>query len=408
MSHRLHPHQAGPARGSRAGLLVIVALGLLQGCGREPAEPPPARAAAAALELSPTDVLTAQMAELTRGVAVSGSLKAVDSAVVKAQVAAELVSLTVREGDRVKAGQIIGRLDPREVRFKLAQAREQAAAARAQLDNARRTLDSNRALVQRGFISQNALDTSVSNADGARANLQAAEAAVDLARKALDDTTLRAPIKGLVAQRLAQPGERVAVDGRIVEIVDLSRMELGAALTPQAVAQVRTGQHATLRVDGIDTPLAARVARINPSAQAGSRAVLVYLAVQPHPALRQGLFATGRIDLEQRQALVVPESAVHTDQAEPYVLTIEPQAGAGRGLRVVQRRVRLGAHGRVGDLACVELLSGVAPGAQLLAASVGLVPDGTPVRITTVAPAAPPLTPPAAPPAAPTSSAAAH
>lgn len=378
-------------RAKRLGLIGAVTLSAallsLTGCGRKADPAAAGTRTAIALELSPSDVLTARPIELTRSIAVSGGLKAANSAVVKAKVAAEIESLTVREGDPVQAGQVIGHLDSREVRFKLAQAREQAASTKAQLDIAQRALDNNKALVDKGYISKNALDTSVSNTAGALANLQAARAAVDLAQKALDDTTLRAPISGFVSQRLAQPGERIAVDGRLVEIVDLSHIELEAALTPQDVAELKPGFPASLRVDGIDTPVAAKVARISPAAQAGSRAVMVYLALAPHPALRQGLFATGQIDLERRKALAVPESAVRTDQAAPYVLAIDTPAGGTA--RVVQRRVRLGTHGRVGDEAQVEILDGIQAGTPILAASVGLVRDGTLVSITATAKASP-------------------
>lgn len=370
----------------RLGLIGLLILGL-SGCGKKPDQQPTDTRTAIALELSPSDVLPAREVELIRSIPVSGGLKAANSAVVKAKVAAEIESLTVREGDPVKAGQIIGKLDSREVRFKLAQAREQAASAKAQLDIANRALENNKALVDKGFISKSALDTSVSNSAGALANLQAAQAAVDLAQKALDDTTLRAPISGFISQRSAQQGERVAVDGRIVEVVDLSRIELEAALTPQDVAELKPGRHATLRVDGINTPVGATVARISPAAQAGSRAVMVYLALDPNPALRQGLFATGQIDLEKRKVLAVPESAVRSDQAQPYVLTIENRGGDK--LFVTQHRVQLGTHGRVGDEALIEVLDGIQPGAQLLGASVGLVREGTLVSITAAAKSAP-------------------
>ena len=99
----------------------------------------------------------------------------------------------------------------------------------------------------------------------------------------------------MVAQRLAQPGERVAVDGRIVEIVDLSRLELEATLSAADSVAVRVGQQAVLRVEGNDRAIAARVARINPSAQAGSRSVLAYLAIDDPAGLRQGLFAQGTL-----------------------------------------------------------------------------------------------------------------
>ena len=383
-------------------LLATTTIGVT-GCSRKPEPAAADTRTAIALELGASDVLRASEVELTRSIAVSGGLKAANSAVVKAKVAAEIESLTVREGDPVKAGQVIGKLDSREVRFKLAQAREQAASAKAQFDIAQRSLENNKALVDKGFISKNALDTSISNTAGAQANLLAAKAAVDLAQKALDDTTLHAPISGFISQRSAQQGERVAVDGKIVEVVDLSRVELEAALTPQDVAELKPGRRATLRVDGINTPVAATVARISPAAQAGSRAVMVYLALAPHPALRQGLFATGQIDLERRKALAVPESTVRTDQAAPYVLTIEPEAGSGK-LFVKQHRVRLGTRGRANDEAMVELIEGVQPGAQVLSAGVGLVRDGTLVTIT--ASPKPANAQPAAAPAPPSSGAA--
>lgn len=355
--------------------LALVGLGAAWlGLRAKPAVDASPAPTAVALELAPGDWTVARSQTLTRGVPVSGGLRAADSALVKAKVAAEIERLAVREGDAVQAGQVIGQLDTREVRARLKQAREQAASARAQLDIAQRTLDNNQALVNQGFISKNALDTSVSNAAAARANLQAAEAAAELAQKAQDDAVLRAPIKGFVSQRFAQTGERVGVDARIVEIVDLSRIELEAALSPLDVAEVRVGQSASLRVDGLPQPVAARVVRISPAAQSGTRAVMVYLALASHPALRQGLFATGQIALEQRTALTVPQSSVRLDQADPYVLVIE-------GSQVKQRDVKLGARGEIDSQPVVEVAQGVTAGSRVLSARVGLVRDGTAVSL---------------------------
>lgn len=335
-----------------------------------------------ALELSSGDVLVARAQSFNRGVPVSGGLKAARSAIVKARVSGELAQLTVREGDAVKDGQVIGRIEEREYRMRLEQAQQQAASAQAQLDIAQRTLTNNRALVDQGFISRNALDTSDSNTQAARANLQAAKTAADLARKSLDDAVLRAPLGGFVSQRFAQAGERVSIDGRIVEIVDLSRIELEAALTPQDVAEVRTGMRARLQVDGLAQPVEAVVARINPSAQAGTRAVLVYLALKPHPALRQGLFARGQIDIAGQRALAVPQGAVRNDQARPYVLLL--QEG-----QVLRRPVTLGRSGTAGRDAVVEITTGLAEGDRILAGSAGLLPEGTRVTPAPAAPAAP-------------------
>ena len=148
-------------------ILIVVALLVLAAVlaqvlmsRKKPAAPAPAAAASAAqsIELSAGDIAVATQAELSSTLAVSGGLRAVQSAVVKARVAAEVKTLTVREGDRVRAGQLIGQLDATEYQLRLRQAEDQTQAAQSQLDIAQRTLDNNKALVNQGFISRNALD----------------------------------------------------------------------------------------------------------------------------------------------------------------------------------------------------------------------------------------------------------
>ena len=358
-------------------VIAIVVLGAVAArlvIARKPAVPAPSAAAMQGLDLAPADVVVARRIELPRTLEVSGSLKAVRSAIVRAKVAGELKSLTVREGDRVRAGQVVGQLDTTELGLKLRQAEQTAASSKSQLDIASRALENNRALVAQGFISPTGLETSISNEAGAKATYEAALSAVALAKKGLGDATLVAPIAGLVSQRLVQPGERVAVDTKLLEIVDLAQLELEAALAPEEVASLAIGRTASLQVDGLSAPVNARVARINPSAQAGTRAIMVYLAVDPHPALRQGLFVRGAIELDRKQALALPLSAVRTDQAQPYVLRV-------REGTAVTAPVRLGARGVVQGDAWVEIVSGISEGAVVLTAGVGLVRDGTPVRL---------------------------
>ena len=368
-------------------LLVIVFVGFraVQSGKAKRAATLPSPQASVGYELAPTDLVNAAQHELVRTLQVSGGLKAVNSALIKAKVAAEVKSLTVREGDTVKAGQPIGQLDTSELELRLRQAEQTAASSRAQLDIARRALDNNRALVAQGFISPTGLETSIANEAAARATHNAASAAADLARKSMADARLVSPISGIVSQRLVQPGERVSIDARIVEVVDLSRIELEAAVPPEDVVDVRVGQAARLQIDGFAEPVSASVARINPSTQAGTRAVMVYLSVKPHPGLRQGLFAKGSIELQRRNALVVPTSAVRVDQARPYVLAVING-------RIEHKPVSLGARGetQLGTAreSVVEITEGLAAGTPVLRGTGGLLRDGSPVTITSPAAAA--------------------
>ena len=331
------------------------------------------------IELSAIDLATAHVVELTSGLPISGALKAVNSAIVKARVPGELQGLTVREGDRVEAGQVIARVESTEYADRVRQAQQQADAAKAQVEIAQRQVDNNAALVRQGFISKTAADNSLASLKTAQANHRAAQAGIDVLRKSLADTVLRAPISGQVSQRLAQPGERVAPEARIVEIVDLSRLELEASISPADSVAVRVGQQALLRIEGVAQPVAATVARINPSAQAGSRSVLIYLTVAAQPGLRQGLFAQGQLATETQRALAVPLNAVRTDKPLPYVQVVE-------GDRIAHRTVQTGVRGQVDGELWVAV-QGVADGARVLRGAAGVVREGTQVKL--AAPVAP-------------------
>jgi RND family efflux transporter MFP subunit len=362
-------------------VLLLVAVGAWRAVGARRAvqvaqEQVATQRAQPVVELAAADVVRAEVRELQRGLPVSGSLKAVNSAFVKARTAGELQGLTLREGDAVRVGQVVARVDPAEGQSRLKQAQEQADAARAQIDIAERQWNNNKALVDQGFISKSSLDTSLNNLAAAQANHKAALAAVDMARKGLDDTVLRAPISGVVAQRLAQPGERVAIDGRVLEIVDLSRLELEATLSAADSVDVRVGQDAVLQVEGSSRPVSGKVARINPSAQAGSRSVLAYLVLSDTTGLRQGLFAQGTVATGRASALAVPLSSVRTDKPAPYVQVVEHG-------RVAHKAVTLGARGEADQETWVGV-QGLQPGAMVLRGHAGALREGTMVKFTSV------------------------
>ena len=370
-------------------VMGILVLALLGGVWRAISNKQAQQAAASApasvqtqIELANSDVMKAELREITQGLAVSGTVKAVNYAVIKARVPGELKEVLAREGDAVKAGDVLARIDPTEYQRRWQQAAEQASAAKSQMEIAQRQWDSNKALVEQGFISKAAMDNSVASYQGAIATQRAAIAGAEVARKALDDATLRAPFAGIVSGRAAQVGERVAIDAKIMELVDLSQLEVEVPLSPSESMDVRVGQVASLQVEDRQETVGAKVKRISPSAQIGSRSVLIYLALDKAEGLRHGLFAKGILGLGKTQVLAVPLSAVRTDHAQPYVQVVEQ---VGDKLQVMHKTVTLSVRGM--DLAQPESetmvgVTGLDVGSTVLKGQVGALREGLVVKYT--------------------------
>lgn len=369
--------------GVTATLLTLIAAGAWRAISNRKIQQQALAAAAQptqpVMEIALAEIWPVHRLHWVQEVPISGPLRALQSATIKARVAGELQGLTLREGDTVRAGQEVAHIDPTESNARVRQAQQQADAARAQVAIAQRQLDNNRALVNQGFISRTALETAQSSLQAAQSSYEAAKAGADVARKAQVDTVLRSPITGQIAQRLAQNGERVALDGRILEVVDVSRLEVEGLMAPSDAVVVRIGQVAHLQLEGSGQALSAKVVRINPSAQAGSRAVPVYLLVDsasaPLGALRQGLFVQGVLDAGATQRLAVPLEAVRTDKPAPYLQIAENN-------RVVHRTIQLGTRSIVQGNTLVSV-EGVPEGTLVLAGRVGALPEGTPLRLPT-------------------------
>jgi RND family efflux transporter MFP subunit len=347
---------------------------------QEAAATPPS--APTQIELASSDVIMANSREITQGLEVSGTVKALNYALIKARVAGELKEITVREGDHVKAGQVLARIDPTEYQRRFEQAQEQAQAAKSQMEIAQRQADTNQALVNQGFISKTAMDNSLASYQGAIASHKAAIAGAEVARKSLDDSVLRAPFSGVIAVRSAQLGERVAIDAKVLELVDLSQLEVEVPLSPSDSVDVRVGQVASLQVEDRAQKISAKVKRISPSAQAGSRSVLVYLSLDQPEGLRHGLFAKGLLGLGRSQVLAVPVSAVRTDRAKPYVQVVDK---VGDNFQIVHKTVEMGVRGT--DLTQPDAepwvgLTGLEAGSTVLKGQVGALREGLTVKYT--------------------------
>ena len=368
-------------------ITVLVVAGALAAGGwlmrsRAPTPAAPGAAAASAapadapIEFAANDIVAVAPSSIARTLPLTGTLRPVEQTVVKAKVPGEIRELRVREGMTVKRGQVIGRIDPIEFEVRVRERDAQLKSADSQVAQARRTVETTRQLKERNFVSQSALDQAQSTLDVAIGNRDAAAAQLALARKSVSDAELVAPIDGIVAERFAQPGEKLPVDGRVMSIVDLSRMEIEAPVPAAEVGAVRTGQEVVLKIEGVAQPQVGRIVRIAPATLAGTRSVPVWIALDNRdPAVRAGLFAQGRLTVESRaDVLTVPLSAVRDAGGRSFVYAIAQD-------RLVEREVRLGLRDDTGGVARVEVLSGLAPGERIVAANLGTLRVGAPVRI---------------------------
>ncbi len=365
-------------------LAAIVGIGAVAGIGALRNRSVDAKAAAVVkvpvLEFVPEDLYTTRQDAMARTLPVTGTLMALTTATVKAKVAGELIEVTVREGQPVRQGQLLARIDQTEVQARVAARSADMAAARAQLQLAEKNRLTQKALLERNFISQNAFDTTQSGYDVAVARLRAAEADLVSARKTLGDSTLYAPFSGIVSERHAQPGERVPLDAKVISVVDLSVLSLEASVPAAAISQVRVGQPVEFRVDGFgERRFTGRIDRINPSTAAGSRSISIYAILDNKDGLlRGGLFAQGELTVERIENVVtVPATAVREEVGRTFVYAID------NGV-VRKKPVRIGQADSTGTL---QVLSGISAGERIVKTNLGQLRDQSPVLVR--APAAP-------------------
>jgi membrane fusion protein (multidrug efflux system) len=356
-------------------LVAGVAAAMLKKQARPAPAPATTAQAAAALEFLPSDVMQVTPREVRQLLPLSGSLRAVNQAAVKARVGGDVREVLVREGEAVQAGQVLVRMDTSDYQARVDQARGALLAARGQLDIATKSRDNNKALLEKGFISKNAFDNAASQFDIARANAESARAALEVAQKALSDTVIRAPISGLISSRLVQPGEKVSPDNRLLDVVDLRQMEMEASVPAADIMNVSLGQDVQVRVEGLATPLKGKVARINPSTQSGSRSILVYMQIDdPEGVLRVGMFGEARLTLAKKtEVLTIPQSAIQADAGNTYVYAIENG-------KLVQKPVTLGLKGHDDEGPAVEIVKGLENGAQVVKTNLGTLRAGTAVK----------------------------
>jgi RND family efflux transporter MFP subunit len=361
-------------------LSVLLTTSLLAACGKEAGNPAPgasaSASAAAAAASSPTlllaaeDLLTLQPSTLASGPVITGSVQPERRADLRAEVAAVVLQVLKENGEPVKAGDLLVRLDDTAIRDSLASAEEAVRAASQAFDQAERQVQRLKTLQAQGMTSTQALEDAEVRRNNTQSDLVAAKARVVSARQQLQRTGVRAPFDGVVSERKASAGDTAQVGKELVKVIDPRSMRFEGLVSADRMNELKIGQKVSFRVNGFTQgEFAGQVKRIDAAANATTRQVEVLVAFSdPAKAPRvAGLFAEGRVETGSSQALTLGEASLQRAGEAAYVWRVN-------GATLSKVAVTLGARDpRTGDM---PVLSGLAAGDRILRRPGSALVDG--------------------------------
>lgn len=325
--------------------------------------------------LDPEEVVVVEPSDLSEDLTVSGDVKPASQVTVSAEVTGVAAAVMALPGERVSSGETL--LAIADADFRLALQAEEAtmASLEAQLRAATSSLARTSGLADLGIKSKSALEEIEGSVATLKANLDASAARVDLARTNLERATVRAPISGIIASRGIEAGQFVQAGKPLFDIVDLSKVTVEARVPLGKLAGLSPGQTAELWLpQDPERRFPARVARVSPRAEEGSRSAIVYLDVDnAEGVLRGSMFMMGRIRLRSNlEAIALPKDAVTVGSHSASVQLV-------RNDRVVEAPVVTGATWNAGN--AVEVVRGLASGDVVLARPLSGLKPGDLIRI---------------------------
>lgn len=368
----------------RKTLLVLAIASALAACGKgpkEPAKPETGTSQAAGkkdaktvqLQVSPEDVLTVQSNALASGPVITGSIQPERKADLRAEVSAVVLQVLKENGEPVKRGDVLVKLDETSIRDSLMSAQEAVRAATQAFEQSTRALDRFKTLRASGMTSAQALDDAEVRRNNAQSEVSAARARLALAQQQVSRTVVRAPFDGIVSDRKVSPGDTASVGKELLKVIDPASMRYEGRVSADKISTVKVGQRVAYRINGYgDRQFTGVVKRIDPSANEVTRQVEVLVALTGEQPRVSGLYAEGRIDAESSSVLMVPESALVRSGDKTFAWKVNGKSLSKADLRIGARDERSGAF---------EVKSGLAAGDMVLRAPNSSLVDGQPVQM---------------------------
>jgi RND family efflux transporter MFP subunit len=331
------------------------------------------------LLLAPEDLRTLAPTLQATGPVISGSLQPERKADLRAEIGAIVQQVLKENGEPVRAGELLVRLDDAAIRDSLTSADEAVRASTQAFEQAERQVQRLKTLQQQGMTSMQAFEDAEVRRNNAQSDLVAARARVASARQQLRRTEVRAPFDGVLSERRVSVGDTAAVGKELLKVIDPRSMRFEGLVSADRMHELKTGQTVSFRVNGFaQTVFAGKVKRVDAAANATTRQVEVVVAFADAAAAPRvsGLFAEGRVETGGVQALMLPEASVVRSGESAHVWRVN-------GNLVNKVAVRLGDRdARSGDF---PVLSGLAVGDRVLRNPGSTLSEGQKIEFATAA-----------------------
>jgi RND family efflux transporter MFP subunit len=363
----------------RNTLLVLAIASALAACGKE-AEDPKAEAKdnkPSQLLVAPQDLLTVQSDALASGPVITGSIQPERRADLRAEVSSIVLQVLKENGDPVKRGDLLVKLDETAIRDSLLSADEAVRAAGQALDQANRQLERLKTLRASGMTSAAAQDEAEVRRNTAQSELSAARSRAAAARQQIARTQVRAPFDGIVSDRKVSSGDTATIGKELVKVIDPNSMRFEGRVSTDKISLVKVGQPVKFHINGYgNQQFTGVVKRIDPSANDITRQVEVLVGLTGEQPKVAGLYAEGRIDAATSDALMLPESAIVKAGDKTYTWRVKGATLSKVDLQVGMRDQRTGN---------IEIKSGLAAGDTVLRNPSSNLKDGQKVELAVAA-----------------------
>jgi len=334
---------------------AILTACVLAACGKaaDPGPPKPdAPANSPVLLLGPEDMRTLGTGGDARGPVITGSIQPERRADLRAEVSAVVLQVLKENGESVRRGDLLIRLDDTAIRDSLSSAEESARASARAFEQAERQVQRLKTLQAQGMTSIQALEDAEVRRNNAQSDLAAARARVVAARQQMRRTEVRAPFDGVVSDRQASAGDTAAVGKELVKVIDPASMRLEGRVSSDRMHEIRIGQDVHFKVNGYpNREFVGKVKRVDATANPITRQVevLVEFADDKAPKVA-GLYAEGRIASGAAGSLTLPESSVVRSAGTAYVWQVKDKTIAKVPVQLGERDPRLGEYPLLGGL----------------------------------------------------------